>query len=112
MPARWIAALGVTGATVYVLVAGVALGIVVTEDEGLVGPLAWLVPPAAAAGLFGYGAAGAFGTRYWLSRVVGWTGMLTGSLILISFSFILWPVVLAEIPLLWKWTPERPLARA
>ena len=82
------------------------LGVLLSESEGLLPSLAWLLPPALAAGVFGYGAAGAFGTRYWL-RVVGWIGMLAGSLVLISLSFILWPIVLFEIPLLWKWTPQR-----
>jgi hypothetical protein len=83
------------------------LGAVLQEPEGLAGPLIWITPPASAAGMFVYGTVGAFGTVNWMLWIVGWLGMLAGSLVLISFSFILWPVVLMEIPLLWRWTPGR-----
>lgn len=86
------------------LVVGVVAAILIEEGEPF---LRWTLPvlagPVAAAALFACGSLGGLGTRYWAYRVTGWAGMLAGSFILISFSFLIWPVLLLEIPLLWKW---------
>jgi hypothetical protein len=105
MRETWIAAWGLCGAVWYLFVVACVFWLLADEGEPI---LTWTLPilagPAAAALLFAAGSLGATGTRYWSYRVIGWIGMLLGSGILISFAFLLWPVLLLEMPLLWKWS--------
>lgn len=52
---------------------------------------------------YAWGLAAWWGRGAWVARLCGWAGMLLGPVPLISFSFLLVPLVLAASPTLLRW---------
>lgn len=100
---RWAAA--VAGAYLAVIV--LVLLFETDRDPGDVPRLAALLAPGVlATGVFLWGTWAWTGTGAWACRVLGWIGMAADSLVLVSFSFVLWPLLLSALPALWYWRDE------
>jgi hypothetical protein len=93
---RWLAE-GV--AAVYLALAVLVLAASAGEGDGDIGStLLVLAGPLVAVGVYGWGLARPVGQRGRAIRVLGWFGMVAGSVALISFSFIVWPLLLLALP--------------
>jgi hypothetical protein len=86
----------------------------IINDEGLseaavpIGIAAAKALPLAA---FGYGLVAWNGRVAWVARIAGWTGMLLGTVPLVSFSFLLLPLTLAASPMLLSWREPATTSR-
>ena len=65
------------------------------------------VPPLGA-GVYFWGLVNRAGGRGRLTRALGWFGMLLGSVALISFSFVVWPLLLLAAPYSFLRDERRP----
>ena len=98
---------------VYVAVNGFVAAYIVS-DEGLreatvaIGIAGVMALPLAA---FGYGLVAWNGRAAWVARIAGWTGMLLGTVPLVSFSFLLLPLTLAASPTLLRWREPTSTSR-
>ncbi len=93
---RWVAKAVVFS---YVALAIAVLAGVTAEGDGdvLVSLLVIAVPLLAAC-LYCVGLAKPSGERGRIFRVLGWVAMVGGSIALISFSFVIWPLLLLAAP--------------
>lgn len=98
---------------IYVAVIGFVAAYII-NDEGLreatvaIGIACVMALPLAA---FGYGLVAWNGRAAWVARIAGWTGMLLGTVPLVSFSFLLLPLTLAASPTLLRWREPTSTSR-
>ena len=89
----------ILGLGVYATVGAVLLSIIASEGNGdMVVTFAVLFGPLFSALLFARGTAHPTGNAGRFQRILGWIGMVAGSVALISFSFIVWPALILAAP--------------
>lgn len=93
---RWLA---LAAAVIYLALAITVLAVSASEDNGdLLSTLLVVGVTPAAVGVYWWGLARPAGGRGQALRALGWCGMLVGSVVLISFSFVVWPLLLLAAP--------------
>jgi hypothetical protein len=93
---RWVAQ---AVAVAYLALALIVFGISAGEGDGdVASTLLVLAVPLVAGSIYCWGLVRPAGPRGRAIRAFGWFGMLVGSIALISFSFVVWPLLLLALP--------------
>ncbi len=83
----------------YLALATAVLGLARGEGNGdFLSTMAVVAAPLGAGGLYYLGISKSQGNRGRIVRAIGWLAMLAGSVALISFSFVVWPLLLLAVP--------------
>ncbi|MDA0264706.1 MAG: hypothetical protein O3A93_08675 [Chloroflexi bacterium] len=99
----------------YTAVLLIVLGMMIGQDsvgqtrppwqEDLIGP-AIVVAELSALSLFAWGLVVWSSSLAWKARLLSWLILMVGLVPLVSFSFILGPLLLTTTPALWRWGPR------